>query len=329
MTEPAAVEPPWHATLFGHMAQALSRDRVAHGLLVCGPPGVGKHLFAERIVRALLCRDRGENNEACGVCGGCRQLAAQTHPDISRLVPEEAGRQIKVEQVRAFSRRLYLTPQYDTGRIGWIDPAEQLSPSAANSLLKTLEEPPANCHIILVTSHVSALMATIRSRCQLWRVPPPEVDQAHGWLAAQGIDTASLDADSLRTPLSVIERQRREYTALTDEWDTLLSAVIRNREDVASAAERMCKQPPDLWLDWLYRRASGLMTHALGDVSDDSLPRSLVQVANKLDPKVFQPWLGHVADTSRLARTNADWQLVIESLLLDLKACLKRRPATS
>ncbi|MFC3104361.1 DNA polymerase III subunit delta' [Salinisphaera aquimarina] len=327
MPTPVPNAPGWHDALWQHMGQAIAQDRVAHGLLICGPPGVGKRVFAARIVAALLCRGRADNGDACGECPACRQLGAETHPDVSRLVPEETGRMIKVEQVRNFSRRLHLTPQYDSGRIGWIDPAEQLSMSAANSLLKTLEEPPARCHIVLMTDRVSALMPTIRSRCQLWRVPPPAPADASAWLQTQDIATEGLDDDSLRTPFAVLERTTRDYDALTRNWDTALSDVIRNREDVSSAAARLAKDPPDLWLDWLYRRASALLSIALGDTRNSFLPKPLEQIALKLDPAVFQPWMAQVAGTARLAHSNADWQLVIESLLLNLKGSLKRRPA--
>lgn len=321
--------PPWHAPLFEHMARTIRDDRVSHGLLICGPAGVGKRVFAERVLRALLCRERAALDDACGQCSSCRQVAADTHPDISRLMPEETGRQIKVEQVRAFSRRLYLTPQYDSGRIGWIDPADQLSPSGANSLLKTLEEPPRGCHLLLLSDRVSALMATVRSRCQLWRVPPPSTEASREWLSAQGVDAAGLDADSLRRPLAVLARRHNGDEDQTSAWDEMLSAVIRNREDVSSVAERMAKQPADLWLEWLYRRGAALMALALGDDRDQTLVEPLAQIARKLDPGAFEPWLARVAETARLSRTNADWQLVIESLLLELKLCLKRRSAPS
>ena len=328
--------PPWHAPLWGHFGQAIESDRVAHGLLVCGPPGVGKRRFAARIVAALLCRERLENGDACDQCATCRQRLADTHPDISRLVPEERGKLIKVDQVRAFSERLHLTPQYATGRIGWIEPAEDLSPSAANSLLKTLEEPPRDCHIVLVTDRVSALMATVRSRCQLWRVPPPDPETAASWLDAAGVDAAELDADSLRAPFGVIERASRDYASLVSAWDDDLANAIRGREDIALISERLAGQPRDLFMDWLYRRAGAMLAAALeaaqagtdpaaGAPSRRDLPESLARIAIRLDPFVFQPWCARVADTARLARTNADWQLVIESLLLSLKSCLKRR----
>lgn len=321
--------PTWHESLWQPMARAIAQGRVAHGLLICGPPGVGKRHFADRFIAALLCRDRDDNGDACGVCPACRQRLAKTHPDISRLAPEEPGRLIKVDQVRQFSRRLYLTPQYDSGRVGAVEPADALSASASNSLLKTLEEPPASCHIVLVTDRVSALMPTVRSRCQPWRVPPPQLAQAREWLEDNGVMSSELDADSLRAPFAVVERNGRDYAALTRAWDDTLDNVIRRREDASSAAERLARQPADLLLHWLYRRASALVAVALAPraarVDNHDLPEPLERIARRLDPGVFQPWCARVADAARLSHTNADWQLVIESLLLDLRHSLKRK----
>src|SRR5699024_12445644 len=128
-----------------------------------------------------------------------------SHPDVSLLQPEQGGGLIRVEPMRAFVNRLHLTPQYDNGRLGWIEPAEQLNTAAANSLLKTLEEPPAGTHLVPVSDHVNGLLPTIRSRCRLLRVPPAPVAVARDWLTAQGVSATGLDANVLRMPLSLLE----------------------------------------------------------------------------------------------------------------------------
>ena len=315
---------PWQAGLWAHMSRAIADGHVGHGLLFCGPPGVGKRAFAERTVRALLCRDRTADGDACDRCGACHQYKAGTHPDLSQLVPEETGRLIKVEAVRAFAERLQLTSQYDTGRLGWIEPAEALSASAANSLLKTLEEPPAGCHIVLITDRVSAVMPTIRSRCQLWRIPPPAPAEARAWLSAQGIDADGLDSDSLRTPLAVHARQSRDYDRLATAWDADLAELLAARADAVEVAERAAADPADLWLDWLYRRSGALLTASLGQGADAELPAPLARAGARLEPAALQRWCARVAETARLAHTNADWRLVIESLLLHLSEAVRR-----
>lgn len=310
--------PPWHADLWAHMMRAMASDRVAHGLLICGAPGVGKRAFAHRVVAALLCRARRDDGDACGSCVACRQYAAETHPDISRLLPEDTGRLIKVDQVRAFGHALHLTSQYSSGRIGWIDPAEQLSISATNSLLKTLEEPPSSCHIVLVSDRVSALMATIRSRCQLWRVPPAEPEAGARWLADNGIEARTADPDSLRSPFAIIARQDQNYDDLVRGWDDDLLRLLNRRANAVVVAERAAGAAPDLWVDWVFRRANGLLAVSLGDPADNGLSEPLQGAARRIGPRVCQRWALRVMDVARLRRTNADWRLVLESLFLDL-----------
>jgi len=331
---------PWHDDLWHSMSRALADDRVAHGILICGAKGVGKRRFAHRLVNALLCIQREPNGDACGHCPRCRQRSAGTHPDISRLVPEESGRMIKVEQVRNFGHRLHLTPQYDSGRVGWVEPAEQLSISAANSLLKTLEEPPAGCHIVLITDRVSALMATIRSRCQLWRVPSAAPDIGRVWLSSQLADSesrtdeanaaVSISDDLARTPLTVIARQAAGYDARVAEWDKDLARLLARRANPVTVAERAAsKDTAAVWMDWLYRRAQQLLQASLTTSPEavaidpaTSAPTqavtSMMHSAAQLGADVLEPWCRHVIRAARLQQSNADWRLVIESLLIDL-----------
>lgn len=322
---------PWHRGLWAPMAQALAEERVAHGILVCGAVGVGKRRFAQRLVESLLCIDPDDNSDACGQCTRCRQHRAGTHPDISRLVPEEAGRQIKVEQVRAFSHRLQLTSQYDSGRVGWIDPAERLSISGANSLLKTLEEPPAGCHIVLLSDRVSALMATIRSRCQLWRVPSAEPSTGHDWLAAQGADNQLIDDDLARAPLTALARSTSDHQERLSQWDNDLARLLARKANPVNVAERASKEDAALWIDWLYRRAQYLLQASLAssgaaEQAPSSVEAQLQRAAHGLGAGVLEPWCRHVVRASRLQQSNADWRLVIESLLIDLSQRIANRP---
>lgn len=308
---------PWHDPLWSHMAAGLMADRVAHGLLIAGTPGVGKRRFAWRLVSALLCRTPTAQGDACGACAGCRQRAAGTHPDISRLVPEEAGKAIKVEQVRRFSHALHLTPQYATGRIGWIDPADALSISAANSLLKTLEEPPADCHIVLVADRVSALLPTIRSRCQIWTVPAADPETARRWLADRDFDATAIDDDGLRAPLAVLARRDADAEALIAQWDKDLARLLARRANPVSVAERAFEAERRLWVDWLYRRCNDLLLACLAP-DTAAVEDALATGARRLGQRRIEAWSRRVIEIARTASTNADWRLVIESVFIEL-----------
>ena len=326
---PPRHEPSWHEPPWVFFQQALASGRLAHGLLIHGAPGVGKRVFVERVARALLCRARRPDGDACGACPACRQVTAGTHPDISRLMPEEAGRQIKVDQVRRFSQTLHLTSQYASGRLGWVDPAEGLSISAANSLLKTLEEPPLDCHLILVTDRLSALMPTIRSRCQLWRVPAATPEAGAAWLAERAMTEYAIDNDSLRAPFAVQARYEEDYAALTQAWDDDLARLLARRVNAVTIAERAAKAGRHLWIDWAYRRANALLAASLqAESAINALPAALRPAAARIEPAVFARLASGVARAARLAATNADWRLLIESVLLDFSERLpqSRKP---
>ncbi|WP_423824012.1 DNA polymerase III subunit delta' [Salinisphaera sp. SPP-AMP-43] len=320
MTQQASTMPilPWHAPLWRHVAAGIRDDRVAHGVLIAGTPGVGKRRFARQVVAALLCRSRADDGRACGACAGCRQFAAGTHPDISRLTPEDKGKTIKVAQVRQFSHALHLTPQYETGRVGWIDPADALSISAANSLLKTLEEPPAGCHIVLISDRVSSLLPTIRSRCQLWTVPAADPATAREWLAEQGVDASQEDDDRLRSPLAVIAHQGDEVDQLLAQWDKDLLRLLARRANPVSVAERAYEAERRLWVDWLYRRCNDLMRASLVGQEDDTAQTNLARAAQRLGPRRLEAWSRRVAEVARMVDSNADWRLVVESVFIEL-----------
>jgi DNA polymerase-3 subunit delta' len=160
--------------------------RLPHALLLRGPEGVGKLQFAHHLVMALLCERDAFEIDPCGACRGCRLIAADTHPDLHVLEPLEGKAQIGIDQVRELIGRVGLTSQYGGRKAVVVAPAERMTRAAANTLLKTLEEPPGDTLFVLVSHRAAALPATIRSRCQMVDFPTPAADVARPWLGAEG-----------------------------------------------------------------------------------------------------------------------------------------------
>ena len=156
----------WHATAWQQLQTSHRQQRLPHALLLSGEAGIGKAEFAARLAASLLCEQPHVDGQACGTCHACQRLGAQTHPDRFRLEPEEPGKAIKVDAVRQLIRNLSLTGHYGGYRVVTVEPAELMNTNAANAFLKTLEEPPANTLLILITASPARLPATIRSRCQ-------------------------------------------------------------------------------------------------------------------------------------------------------------------
>jgi DNA polymerase-3 subunit delta' len=159
--------------------------RLPHALLLRGPEGVGKLGFARYLMAVLLCERDAFRDGPCGACRGCRLVAAQTHPDLHALVPLEGKAQIGIDQVRELIGRVALTPQYGGRKAVVVAPAERMTRAAANTLLKTLEEPPGDAVFVLVAHRAGALPATIRSRCQIVDFPAPPTAAVSPWLGAE------------------------------------------------------------------------------------------------------------------------------------------------
>jgi DNA polymerase-3 subunit delta' len=158
------------------LRSAIERGRVAHAYLFHGPEGVGKRTLALEVARALLCRE--SPGEGCGTCASCRKVRRDSHPDL-RVYRCEAGQEsVGVEQVRELVEEAGLRPFESRGRVFLVDRVHLLTESAANALLKTLEEPPMGSVLLLVADRITSLPDTVISRCQpvvFQGLPPDEV----------------------------------------------------------------------------------------------------------------------------------------------------------
>lgn len=176
-----------HDDVVAALSRHLATGRVAHAYLFCGPRSVGKATTAVRFAMALNCD--GEGEAPCGACRACRFIAEGKHPDVETVTlggvcdePEhdhsrETNRDIRICQVRRLQRVATLAPFEGRRRVLVVDPADRMNEATANAFLKTLEEPPANVVIILVTDREEALLPTVRSRLRrvVFRAAPAAV----------------------------------------------------------------------------------------------------------------------------------------------------------
>ncbi|MEK7369795.1 MAG: AAA family ATPase [Planctomycetota bacterium] len=178
----------------------ISRGRLAHAYVFCGPDGVGKALFARELAKALLCEKVDEsggnstvNKDACDVCKSCRTADKGENPNLSWITP--AYKVIPISSIQELDRLAALKPVESRRRVFVIEEAEKMSVEAANCLLKTLEEPPPGVVILLTTTSFLRLPRTIVSRCQVLRFHPLEPDVLKR-LITKNFDVAN-DVDGL------------------------------------------------------------------------------------------------------------------------------------
>jgi DNA polymerase-3 subunit delta' len=177
---------PWQTSQWKSLMNL--RARLPHALLFHGPAGIGKTQFVSAFCQSLLCESPDSEGHACGICQNCSLYAAGTHPDFLRVTIQDDATRIKIDQIRELIEFSFLSRSFAAVKIIVILGADTMNTEAANSLLKTLEEPPAGTVIILSCQRPSALPATVKSRCQKLRFTVPEHALALDWLSAQGLD---------------------------------------------------------------------------------------------------------------------------------------------
>lgn len=182
-----------HAEAEGAFLDAWRAGRLHHAWLLAGPQGMGKAAFATRVARFLVTHGPAGSGTASGLddpgdTAADRLVAAGNHPEILLLTRQvkdkgkDLARNITIDQIRGMIRRLHFSLSLGHWRVIIIDAIDDLETDAANALLKTLEEPPAQTLFLLVSHSPGRLLPTIRSRCRTLRFQPVERDVMTTWL---------------------------------------------------------------------------------------------------------------------------------------------------
>ncbi|MEO6698917.1 MAG: DNA polymerase III subunit delta' [Paraperlucidibaca sp.] len=238
---------PWQQGIWASLNRLLVAERLPHAMLFAAPAGTGKRRLADAFAARMLCQSPVAEN-ACGHCRGCQLLAAGTHPDYYVLSPEVDGdkvsKVIKIDQARAVVSFASQTAQMQGYRVIIIEPADALNTASANAMLKTLEEPGQRCVFLLLTDQPTALLATIRSRCQLLPLSMPSDDDALIWLRPQLSAPAmaeTLLALARGAPLAALALSESPWFVQRQPILDALLAVGSGAEQPLSAASQFTK----------------------------------------------------------------------------------------
>lgn len=322
---------PWFDDRFAHLAKLHQDRRLPHALLLHGMSGIGKFEFATSVAQFLLCQEP-MNNRPCGYCKSCELNAAGSHPDLFFLTPEEPGKQLKVDQVRALNEFIYSTAQQGGYRVVILNPADSMNIASANALLKMLEEPGSDTLLLLITSKIGQLLPTIKSRCQHVECHNPSEAQAVNWL----MNATDLDEDQAKSILHInlgapmealayIENGLNEHRAQLIRG---LADILKQRRSALEVAQSWNKLDLELLLGWFYSllidAARGAVCESGDLIRQDDARNMLKAVAKKTNPVKIFKLADKVHEERRaiLLRQNPNKQLLLECILLEWAALL-------
>ncbi|TVT50404.1 MAG: DNA polymerase III subunit delta' [Sedimenticola thiotaurini] len=314
---------PWQSEQWQRLVDAKQHNRLPHALLLTGSVGLGKSHFAHLLAASLLCNDLQANDIACGTCQACRLLQAETHPDYTLIAPEEPGKAIKIDTIRAFTQRGSLTSQSGGHKVIIIEPADALNTAAANSLLKTLEEPVERTVLILVTANAGRLPATIRSRCQQYHFTPPATALATTWLNnyIKGADTALLLSLASGAPLLALKYTADGALAERTQMIEELMAILKRVNSPIGTAQRWNNLDQGNVIKWFSGWVIDLIRVKIASdaaviINIDQRER-LQALARKVNSRKLYALLDRLFEANRTLSAQLNTQMQLESLLLD------------
>ena len=314
---------PWHKAQYDEQLKQHANGRMSHALLLSGELGLGKLEFARKLAAALLCGESDITNKPCGHCESCRLISADTHPDYLEIIPEQDSEVIKIDQTRQLPEFLSLTRHVSQERVIVIYPAESMNRFSMNALLKTLEEPPENTFLLVVTHNPGMLLPTIRSRCVHIKMATPDNVQTIQWLGLDANnDTSSQLIRSIGNKPKLIKQLLEQGLADTStQWFSQWLAIKQDKENAIKIANSWNKHEISHILFMLHGWVADLirlkMTENAGNQPVNSQSGELKKIASKLEITQVYDYYNKIIDAMRLMSRSVNKQLLLESLLLD------------
>lgn len=320
---------PWLRPDFEKLVASYQAGRGHHALLIQALPGMGDDALIYALSRYLLCQ-QPQGHKSCGHCRGCQLMQAGTHPDYYTLAPEKGKNALGIDAVREVTEKLNEHARLGGAKVVWVTDAALLTDAAANALLKTLEEPPAETWFFLATREPERLLATLRSRCRLHYLAPPPEQYAVTWLSRE----VTMSQDALLAALRLSAGSPGAVLALFqgDNWqarETLCQALAYGVQsgDWYSLLAALNNEQAPARLHWLATLLMDALKrhHGAAQVTNVDVPGLVVELANHLSPSRLQAILGDVCHIREqlMSVTGINRELLITDLLLRIEHYLQ------
>ncbi|HEX3746467.1 MAG TPA: AAA family ATPase [Bryobacteraceae bacterium] len=325
------------------LEQMMAQDRLSQTLLFSGPEGVGKATLARRIGAHLLGRGEKIEQDDLSLAHNIDvvvdrerwpsdkrnddPLLFSTHPDFVTFAPDGPLRQITIQQARLIKERAPFLPHHGSRRIFLIDHVDRANEQAANSLLKTLEEPPPHLVLIMTAENAYDLLPTIRSRAVPFQFAPLSQQEMHDFARARSIDEAerrlALAAGSpgvaLSLDLAVYDKRRSAMLALLQvaagaapfaTWIPVSETIGRGKSDKL-----------DLYLKVLYELLRDLMLlrEGTGEIRNVDIRRDLETLAARIQFAWIRKAVHRVDEIAEMIRRNIQKTIALDALIVELR----------
>jgi len=313
-----------HERIIEVFRRSVRSGKTPHSYIFEGIPGCGRRKTALALIQALFCTVA--DDDACGECASCRKIAGNNHGDIHFVEPLPDKRDISIEQLRDLQRELSLRPYEAPRKACIIEPAERMSVNAANSLLKTLEEPPGNALIILLTENADLLLPTIRSRCQLIRFSPLSPENIRRLLEKNGLATDLAELLALQSEGSMQRAGELDNETLAARREKLIEYLAALNLDristVFDTAEALAGNRDETLssLDLLLSFARDAVYLHVGctEIVNNSIRPALEAFAAHLTLERALQMLGDIMETRRAVQRNANNKLALDCLFMKM-----------
>ena len=324
---------PWHQEVWTRLLER--REALPHALLIQGRSGLGKTQLALSLAQRLLCEVAREAQTACGTCPPCGWFEQGNHPDFRLVQPDALGaglssegtarrdpgeatsKQIRIDQVRDLQAFLRIGTHRGGLRVALIRPAEAMNAATANALLKSLEEPPPDTLMLLVSSDPQRLLPTVRSRCQAVPIVTPNSRVASLWLQSQGVaDADAALSFAAGAPLAALEEMHH-----AERRATLVGLLATPGLDPVRGAERLAGTPPPDVVTWLQKWIYDLLRVRSGGAPryHPGSSEHLARLAKDADPVRLSRLARSVAEARGLALHPLNPKLFLEDLLMQYR----------
>lgn len=315
---------PWQQPLVDRALQLKTVGRLPHAVLLESKSTELLEDFLRGLANVLLC-ENVIDARACGNCRSCREFSNHVFADYRMVGIEynektkKDNKNISIEQIRDLIHEVRLSKSIGDLKIAVIYPAEKMSLAAANSLLKTLEEPAQGVLLLLATHNKGRLPVTIRSRCQHWTLETPDETSATEWLVSRGMtnDEAGEYLEYAgKDPALALELKQKDYGSSLSQFRSGFTDMLQSRLSVSELAGRLVKLDLSIVRQLLFSTTRAYASQFVGLAASKTMNKAAAQSMLQLDSQMQRQLA--------IEENNLDLQLQLEDVLISLKQVILR-----